>query len=121
MLTATELTQLRAAAVDLLPDTCRIEYPTTVNTNGYVTETWGTAVASAKCRFDPDKSRKEENIIGEREAMVTRYQVTLEWNTTIADGYRLIYAGGTFQVIELHDNHSLRMVRRCRVAQIRGG
>ncbi len=121
MLTANELAQLRRDAVELLPDTCRIEYPITAKVNGYIEETWGTAVVSALCRFDPDKSRKEEFVIGEREAMVTRYQVTLEWDTTIADGYRLIYAGGTYQVIELHDDHSLRMVRRCRVAQIRGG
>lgn len=120
MLTTRELAQLRSDAVDLLPDTCRVERATVTNSNGYMVETWGTAVASVLCRFDPDTSRKEEFELAARESLVTRYQVTVQWNTDIRDGDRLIYAGGTFQIIELHDNHALRMVRRCRVAQIRG-
>lgn len=121
MLTTKELAQLRTEALDLLPDTCRIERATVANTYGATAETWGTAVASAACRFDPDQSRKEENVVSDREAMVTRYQLTLPYNTDIRDGDRIVYNGGTYQIIELHEQHSLNMFRRARVGQIRGG
>lgn len=121
MLTARELADLRAEALDLMPSTCRIERPVVTITYGATSEAWGTAVASVACRFDPDKTRKEENVISDREAMVTRYQLTLPYNTDIQAGDRLIYNGGTYELIELHEQHSLNVFRRARVSQIRGG
>lgn len=122
MLTAKELATLRDVdAPDLLPDTCRIERPTHTNSYGVITASWGTAVASTACRLDPDKSRKEEMVISDRESMISRYQLTLPYNVDVRDGDRIVHNGVVYEIIELHENHSLNMFRRARVSQIRGG
>lgn len=120
MLSAGELEQLRSDILETLTDTCRIERPTYTNSYGDSVETWGTAVASAVCRFDPDTLRRDQEMIGEREAGVARYIVTLEYDADVQDGDRLIYDGGTYQIIQLSISHSLRAVRRLRVSEIQG-
>lgn len=121
MLTASELAQLRADVSELLPDTCRIERPTTGNTNGYPTETWGTAVASAACRFDPETLRlPPKDALNDKETGVAYYKVTLTYNADVADGDRLIYSGGTYQVTQLYEAHSNRLVKHLRASIIRG-
>lgn len=120
MLTASELAQLRADVSELLPDTCRIERPTTGNTNGYPTETWGTAVTSAACRFDPENRQSPGDAINDKETGIAYYQVTLAYNADVADGDRLIYSGGTYQVTQLYEAHSNRLVKHLRASIIRG-
>jgi hypothetical protein len=119
-LSPSELAQLRSDLTDLLPDTCRIERATITKSGAYDVETWGTAVASVACRVDPDNLRQNEDIVGEREAGITRYIVTVPYNTDVQDGDRLVHGGNTYEITMLHDNHSARMARRLRVSQIRG-
>ncbi len=58
MLTSTELDQLRADALLTLPDVCAILRPSaTTDADGDSASTWGTAVASIACRFDPFRWR----------------------------------------------------------------
>lgn len=119
-LTDSELTQLRLDVVETLPSTCDILRPTATNTNGYVTDAYGTAVASAPCRFDPDTLRKDVQVIAGGAADIAAYVVTLEYDTDIQDGDRLRYEGDTYNVNSLWESHSSRIVRRARVALIRG-
>lgn len=119
MLTNQELVQLRSDILDLLPDTCRIERMTVSNTTGYAEETWGTAVASIACRFDPDTSRKETEVAGEAEARLIRYIVTLPYDADVQDGDRLVFAGGTYEMLQLHDVHSNHASKRVKVSLIR--
>jgi len=121
MLTDNELAQIREDVLGLLPDTCRIERATVTNSNGYVTETWGTAVASAACRFDIDFSTRSEVLISEREAGISPYLVTFPYDADIRDGDRLVYDGGTYQVLKLWTAQSSHFVRRARASIIQGG
>ena len=119
-LTAKELTQLRADAVDLLPDTCEIKRPTSTNTDGYTAPTWATVNASANCRLDPENSQDNTDVLADREGAISRYILTLEWNEDIQDGDIVVIDDTTYQVTQIHEAHSKRMVRRVRVSQIRG-
>lgn len=119
LLTSSELAQLRSDILDLLPDTCRIERMTVSNTNGYAEETWGTAVASIACRFDPDNTRIAQEIVAAGEANVIRYIVTLPYDANVQDGDRLFFASSYYEIQQLHDVHSDRASRRLRVSLIR--
>lgn len=119
MLTSRELADLRNDILDLLPDTCRIERMTVTNTNGYAEESWGTAVASIACRFDPDTSRKETEVAGAQEAHLIRYIVTLPYNANVQDGDRFVYQGSTYEMLQLHDVHSNNASKRVKVSLIR--
>jgi hypothetical protein len=121
MLSAAELAQLRSDIADLLPDTCRIERMTIVNTGGYAEETWGTAVVSAPCRFDPDSRRSDVETVADRDAGISRYIVSMLYNADLRDGDRLVYNGGTYELTELHTEHSLNGAVRARVSRVEGG
>lgn len=106
-----ELDALRDDMLGLLPDTCRIERPTYTNTKGKLTETWGTAVASANCRVDPIR-QNVPSIVGNQEQGGARWQLTLEWDADILDGDRIVFNSKIYQVEQLHEDHSKRAVRR---------
>lgn len=123
MLTNRELKQLRSDVLETLPDTCRIERAVTTNINGYPDEAWGTAVVNAPCRIDPDTTRRDFETVADREAGVARYVLTMRYNEDIQDGDRIYLTsdGKYYGLLELHEAHSDRIVRRGRVSQIRGG
>lgn len=111
ILSDSELAALREEIVGLLPDTCRIERPTYVSVKGKVSETWGTAVASANCRVDPVHNSLTP-IAASQEQGAARWQLTLEWDADILDGDRIVFNSKIYQVETLHEDHSLRAVRR---------
>lgn len=119
MLTANELAQLRSDVAELLPDSCRIERFTITNSNGYAEENWATAVASAPCRFDPDTRRTDTDVIADEEARIIRYIVTLGYNENVLNSDRLVFNSGTYEIMQLHDVHTNRLVRRAHVSLIR--
>jgi uncharacterized protein (UPF0128 family) len=121
LLSSSELAQLRADIADLLPDTCRVERMSASNTGGYVTETWGTAIASTTCRIDPDTRRSDADIVADREAGISRYIATFQYDTDLRDGDRIVYSGNTYQVTELHTEHSMNGSVRARVTRVEGG
>jgi hypothetical protein len=120
MLTIRELAELRSDVMELLPDTCRIERPTVTNAHGYTSNAWGTAVVSTACRLDPDTSRQDVEVVAGREGSVSRYILSLKWDVDIQDGDQIVLGGKNYQLTELHEAHSDRIVRRARVSQIRG-
>ena len=119
-LTDDELRSLRVEVIELLPDTCRILRRVDTNNSGYISSTWGTAVATAACRFDPESLLSERQVVSDRLSNITTYQVTLEYDTDIEDGDRVVYDGGTYSIRQLHEAHSARLFRRVRVERIRG-
>lgn len=120
-LSDSELDQLRLDMLDLLPDVCDIERPTSTNTDGYVSESWGTAVADCRCRFDPKLDRRSMQIISERESDITTYIVSVPYDTDVRDGDRIAFNSNRYQITALWEEHSLRAVRRMDVSRIRGG
>lgn len=111
ILSDAELDNLRTEIVGLLPDTCRIERPTYTNVKGKVVETWGTAVASANCRVDPVNNSLKA-LASDQESGAARWRLTVEWDADIKDGDRIVFNSKVYQVETLHEDHSLRAVRR---------
>jgi head-tail adaptor len=118
-LTTAELSQLQSDLEELLPDTCRIERPTTTNTSGSISQTWGTAVASVACRFDPDNVQSQSGEVALRETGIARYTVTLPYDADVRDDDRLVHNSATYNIVTLYDLHSARGVRRARVEAVR--
>lgn len=118
MLTSRELEQLRSDLSDLLPDTCTILRPTASNSNGYASETFGTAVASTSCRIDPNGGGGRAVIAG-REGNVTDYILTVLYNEDIENGDRVVIGAITYSVTQLFDNHSLNGVKRAWLEQVK--
>jgi hypothetical protein len=117
MLTAAELSALRTDVLETLPDTCVILRATATNSNGYPSEAWGTAVASAACRLDPVR-QQDAGVIADREAGVTYWQLTLAYDADVADGDRIVHSSVTYEVQQLHGTHSNRIVKRATVAKV---
>lgn len=113
ILSDAELADLRTEIVGLLPDTCSIMRPTYTNNKGKAIETWGTAVASANCRVDPSSQRQSnDQAVGAQESGAARWQLTVEWDCDIQDGDRIVFNSKIYQIEQLHEDHSLRAVRR---------
>lgn len=121
MLTARELSQLRADVLETLVATCTILRPTaSVDSAGIASESWGTAGTAVLCRIDPERQRDPAGMVAGREAMRTYFVGTFEWDADIAEGDRVVVAGDTLELLQLYDIHSDRAVTRARLAKIQG-
>jgi hypothetical protein len=118
-LTELELELIRSDLSELLPDTCRIERPTTTNTFGSISQTWGTAVASVACRLDPDNVQSQTGQVALRETGIARYTVTFPYDTDVRDDDRIVHNSTTYNIVTLYELHSARGVRRARVETVR--
>ena len=86
-LTAKELAVMRSVIADLLPETCQVLTVTrTSDGQGGMTETWGTA-ATTTCRVDWKSGI--ETVQGGAVQPYRRCIITLPYDTTVAEGYRL--------------------------------
>lgn len=119
MLTSRELAQARSDALETLTDTCAIERATEVTDNyGHTAKTWATVTNGAACRLDPFQRTDPTGQIAMQEAGRAWYRLTLAWDTDVRDGDRVAYDGDTYEVTQLHDDHSARIVRRAIVAKV---
>lgn len=121
MLTARELAQLRADMVELLPGTAVISrYTSSVNDAGVVGQTFA-AVGTVIARVDPANGNDfRRGVVAGREASTAYFQLTVEWDTDIAEGDRVTFGGETMEITLLHDLHESRAVRRALLARIEG-
>lgn len=119
MLTSLELTQARSDVLVTLTDTCTIQRATeATDTYGHTAKTWATAVSGALCRFDPFARQDSAGQVAMQEQGRAWYRLTLAWDTDLRDGDRVVYDGDTYEVLQLHDDHSARIVRRAAVAKV---
>ena len=101
MISTSELTEIREAALDLLPDTCQILSSTyTPDGQGGGTITWGTAVADVKCRLDSMQTNKEA-FAGEAITPTYNYMLDLPYSTTIDTTQRVSVNSETFAVVSV--------------------
>lgn len=119
MLSAAELAELRSTMLDLLPSTCDIQYSTaTTNDYGNTTHTWLNAATAVMCRVDPFNRQDSSGVFADREANTLYFQITLPYNANIQNGDRIIYSGGTVEVLQLYSNHSQNTVIRALGAMV---
>lgn len=120
MLTDAELAQLRSDIGELLPDTCQIQrVTTTTDAHGNWGEAWST-VGTVACRLDPFFRMASPNPVAAQEKMRNSYRLTVAWDADLRDGDRVLVDGDVYELVELHDDHSLRAARWGMVTKLQG-
>lgn len=117
MLTALELSEMRAAINNLFPDTCNILSVTeSADGQGGITETWGTASTSS-CRLDVVTGR--EQTAGGALQPYIKTMLSLPYNATITEAYRVEHGGITYAVIAPPNNdQSWKAVTRVELERV---
>lgn len=111
MLTSSELTYMRDAIEQLLPDTCTIQSVTTTPDGfGGVTETLTTTASNVACRLDMTSGR--EPAIGGAVQQFTSYMLSLPYNTTIAATDRVVINSVSYAVTSINEGISWQAVKR---------
>ena len=121
MLSQRELDDIRTDVETLtLAGTAIISRATEVN-DGYgdLIKTWAN-VGTAMCRIDPIEAQSGSSVgvIAAQEKGKAYYRFTTMWDTDIADGDRIVSGGVTYEMVQLHENHDLRAVKRAILAKI---
>ncbi len=120
LLTERELAQVRADILETLPDTCQIQrVTTTTDAHGNWGEAWST-VDTVACRLDPFFRMASPNPVAAQEKMRNSYRLTVAWDADLRDGDRVLVDGDVYELVELHDDHSLRAVRWGMVTKLQG-
>jgi len=115
-----QLDRMRAQAVQLQPDTCTIQQASnTKDGKGGFTETW-TTVATVTCRIDPMPRPVQSDTLGGREAILNQRMLTCPYDAPLAVNRRVVIGAETYEIRDLHEDHSWRTVRRAIVTKVEG-
>lgn len=109
MLTAAELTRMRADANRLLPDTATIYRRTvTEDSSGGEASDWSTRIGEVKCRLSATsaKTRAKDAVRGERIEAAEGWIVSLPVGTDVTETDRLTINDTTYEVVSALDNRS---------------
>ena len=115
-LTDAELSFMRDAIEDLLPDTCHVlSKTTTVDAIGGVVETWGTATANVACRMGYESStyQVEGGAINTRQKLI----VTVPYTTAVTPLNRIRSGTTDYAVVSVSD--SRRTWPTCKRVEVR--
>ena len=111
---------MRAQAVQLQPDTCTIQQTSnTKDGKGGFTEAW-TTVATVTCRLDPMPRPVQSDTLGGREAILNQRMLTCPYDAPLAVNRRVVIGTETYEIRDLHEDHSWRVVRRAIVTKVEG-
>jgi hypothetical protein len=111
------LTAMRTAINRLLPDTCNLLTVTrSVDAGGGFVESWGTASANVACRLD--KMSGSEQLAGGALLPFTGWMLSLPYDTTITEAYRVEHGGYTYAVESVNNDSSWQAVKRAQVKRV---
>jgi len=83
-----------------LPDTCNLLSSTdTVDGQGGITQTWGTAYAAVPCRIDALTAA--EVVAGVQLKPFHSYILTVPYDQTVSTNYRVVVNSETFNVVSV--------------------
>lgn len=115
-----QLNAMREQVAQLLPDSCTIQQ--TANTKdgkGGFTEAW-TTVATVACRLDPMPRPVQSDTLGGREAILNQRMLTCPYDAPLAVNRRVVIGSETYEIRDLHEDHSWRVSRRAIVTKVEG-
>ena len=116
-LSAEELAAMRDALDDLLPDTCHLLTATrTPDGQGGVTAEWGTVNANVSCRMDMRQGR--EVVAGGALQQYVSYMLTLPYDTTVTQSYRVEHNSVTYAVKSVNTNQSWIGIKRAELERV---
>ncbi len=111
LLTAKELTDIRAEVEKMLPGTCTImDRSTTRDAIGGGTATWGTASADVLCKLAPERAMVGG--LGGQVSVYTGWVLSVPFDQAVTAGQRVVYDSDNFEVVSVEDDHDFRFVRR---------
>lgn len=112
LLSAAEMAVIRETAELAMPDTCTIQTRTETNTKGSVVVSYASTYTGVKCRVMPVNRSTDESVIGLKITDQAEYVLTVPWDQAIAAQDRIVFGTDTYEVIQVHDQHSYRTARR---------
>jgi hypothetical protein len=116
-LSSKQLAQMRSVLAVLLPDICAILSPTNgVDAEGNYTQSWGTVSASTACRLDAQGGG--DRMTGGAIVDYRTYILTVPYDTTLNETYRILHGGVTYAVTSTNADNSWPIVRRAIVERI---
>lgn len=117
MISAAELTRMRAVAQRSMPGTAVIQSGTlTSDGGGGYTDSFA-AAGTVPCRVAPMISMNESEI-GERISADADWMITLPAGTSVSSDDRLVTDGGTFTVVGVRGPRSYEVTRRVEARQL---
>jgi SPP1 family predicted phage head-tail adaptor len=117
ILSAAELADMRAAVEELMPDTCNLLTSTyTPDGAGGGTLTWGTVSAAVACRLDIESGM--EQIAGGAMQPFTRTVLSIPYDTTITNEYRVEHGGYIYNVKATNLDQSWPIVKRVELSRV---
>lgn len=115
MLSAAELSAMRAAQAETFVETCQIERVSRVSDGkGGTNESWA-VIATEPCRFAISNKvqRASDGVL----RSVTESIITLRWDADVTIADRLVYNGKTHSITGFSD-HTWITAKRCVVQEI---
>jgi len=117
VLTAAQVTAMRATTASVLPDVATLERLTTVSDGGGgSTETWAQVGVPVACRIAP-LAGGEGGQAGGRVADETTHVVTVAAGTEVTERDRLLIAGTRYEVTVVRERGAWELARRVEVRE----
>jgi SPP1 family predicted phage head-tail adaptor len=114
MLTAAELTELRAVQALALPGTAIVERQTLVADGmGGQAETWSPVGTVAARLYPMSMLGRAEPAIGGQVQSITRWDLTLPHGTDVTAADRIRYGGRAFQITNVNNDEAYQTAVRC--------
>ncbi len=118
MLSAAELTAMRAVAALTLTETALVKRRVlTTDSAGGQTATWPSTTVTTTCRVAPSRTPVEQ-ILADRVAAVQGWTVTLPYGTDVRAQDRLYVGSRVFEVIGVLAAETFETARRCVCVEI---
>ena len=116
MLSSNDLSFMRDCIENLLPDTCYILTASgTADGSGGVTESWGTATSTTKCRLDTVNG-KFTDMAGAVQTY-NKLMLSLPYDAVITEANRVYYNSTIYQVTSVNDGSYL-VTKRAEVQKV---
>lgn len=120
-LTTAELTQMRLDAESILDTTCTIQTLSRASDGmGGWPETWANAYTGVACLLSAPQQQPTDDVSGDRFKVVAEWILSVHWDQAIAVNNRVILGGDTFDVVSIHDDQGMRVLRQAGLKRTEG-
>ena len=119
LINAGDLAYMRATINEMLPDTCSLlTLSQTSDGQGGYTETWGTAAGGTAVACRVDYLNGDERVFGNTLTPYTGWIVTLPYNKTVTEQYRIQHGGTLYNVTDVDSGKSWQASVRVAVEKV---
>jgi hypothetical protein len=120
LLSAAELSRMRAAVLASFPDTCTIRQKTITMVDGRGSASWSDRDTAVPCRLSEVGRSGLMAALAERSEGVAPWVVSIPYDQAIEAGDRVIIGDSAFEVVSMADVQSDRTCKRVYVKEAQG-